>query len=84
MWVDSCLLEVPNILRFLDLSGSDLPYSPGKIFAGNPESKVPTFSPGGLNWPFQVNFSSLKLSGHILSLMHISLKYDIPLKSWVI
>lgn len=34
-----------NILRFLHLPGSDLPYSPGKA-AGNPVSKAGYFSKG--------------------------------------
>lgn len=59
-----------NILRFLSLPGSDLPYSPGKA-AGTPVNKVPGWYFQGLYWLQKVNLYSLKLCGHVCVCAHL-------------
>lgn len=63
IWVNSSLLEVPNILRFLHLPRSDLLYPLVRLLELS--KKVPGwYFQGAFYWLHEVNLSSLKLLGH--------------------
>lgn len=63
MWIP-LFLRSSKHPSFMSLPGSYLPYSPGKV-ARNPVSKVLGQFSKRLYWLHEVNFNTLKLSGHI-------------------